>query len=95
LNIGGLSILRGTRESSSLLGGVLKGETRRSLNGAEGFVVKFESGTFGIGPMFCGLAGILGLSARFTGGGTGDLGRARLIGFGSAPNSVASAGLAS
>lgn len=59
--------------SSSLLGGVLKGDTFRCPSDT-GFVA--TSPRSGAGLMPRGFAGIFGLSARLTGGGIGDLGRA-------------------
>lgn len=58
-------------ELSSLLGGVLNGDTRASKDGlrASGFNALEEAGgPMGTAIMF-GFAGTFGLSARFTGGG--------------------------
>lgn len=54
-------------EFSSLLGGVLKGDTRASEEGLRATGWRILAG--GIALTF-GFAGILGLSARLTGGGT-------------------------
>lgn len=63
--------------SSSLLGGVLNGETLRSLKNARGRVANPCSG---VAAILIGFAGILGFSALLTGGGNGDFGRAGTTG---------------
>ena len=49
----------------------MNGDTLLSLKNASGFVLRFVSG---VAVIFGGFAGILGFSARFTGGGIGDFG---------------------
>jgi hypothetical protein len=66
-----------------LLGGVLKGDT----SAASAEVLPGASDARGAGSVECGLAGIFGLPARFTGGGTGgaeEVGRSLFRGSGAA-----------
>lgn len=66
-------LFRVRSSSSSLLGGVLKGDTLRCPIEDAAVAIRPRSAE-GLIPR--GLAGIFGLSARLTGGGMGDLGRA-------------------